>query len=43
MMFFETGLSTLNISRAKRAPNTINFVDMKLVLVFFSNFSSISV
>ena len=31
-MIFETGLSTLNISRAKRAPNTINFVDMRLVL-----------
>ena len=34
-MIFETGLSTLNISRAKRAPNTINFVDLRLVLVFF--------
>ena len=42
-MIFETGLSTLNISRAKRAPDTINFVDMRLVLVFFSNISSISV
>ena len=31
---FETGLSTLNISRVKRARNTINFVDMRLVLVF---------
>lgn len=42
-MIFETGLSTLNVSRAKRAPNTINFVDMRRVLVFFSNISSISV
>ena len=37
-MIFETGLSTLNISRAKRAPNTINFVDMRLVLVFLATF-----
>ena len=34
-MIFETGLSTLNISRAKRAPNRVNFVDMRPVLVFF--------
>ena len=37
-MIFETGLSTLNISRTKRAPNTINFVDMRLVLVFLATF-----
>ena len=37
-MIFETGLSALNISRAKRAPNTINFVDMRLVLVFLATF-----
>ena len=36
-MIYETELSTLSISCAKRAPNTINFVDMRLVLVFFSN------
>ena len=29
-MIFETRLSTLNISHAKRAPNTINFVDMRI-------------
>ena len=34
-MIFETGLSSLKISRVKRARNTINFVDMRLVLVFF--------
>ena len=34
-MIFETGLSTLNISQVKRARNTINFVDMRLVLVLF--------
>ena len=33
-MIFETGLSALNISRAKRAPHTINFVDVRLVLDF---------
>ena len=37
-MIFETGLSTLNISLAKRAPNTINCVDMRLVLVFLATF-----
>ena len=37
-MIFETGLSTLNISCAKRVPNTINFVDMRLVLVFLATF-----
>ena len=37
-MIFETGLSTLNISRAKGAPNTNNFVDMRLVLVFLATF-----
>ena len=37
-MIFETGLSTLNISLAKRVPNTINFVDMRLVLVFLATF-----
>ena len=35
-MNFETGLSTLNISRVKRARNTINFVDIRLVLVFLA-------
>ena len=34
-MIFETGLSSLKISRVKRARNAINFVDMRLVLVFF--------
>ena len=33
-MIFETGLSTLTISRGKRVRNTINFVDTRLVLVF---------
>ena len=37
-MIFETGLSTLNISHAKRAPNTINFVDVRLVLGFLATF-----
>ena len=37
-MIFETGLSTLDISSAKRAPNANNFVDMRLVLVFLATF-----
>ena len=37
-MIFETGLSPFNISRTKRARNTINFVDMRLVLVFLATF-----
>ena len=37
-MISETGLSTLDISRAKRAPNANNFVDMRLVLVFLATF-----
>jgi len=37
-MILETGLSTFNISRVKRAPNTINFVDMRLVLVLLATF-----
>ena len=37
-MIFETRLSTLNISLANRAPNTINCVDMRLVLVFLATF-----
>ena len=37
-MIFETGLSTLNIPRAKRAQNTINFADMRLVLAFLATF-----
>ena len=37
-MIFETGLSILNISRVKKARNTINFVDMRPVLVFLATF-----